>query len=156
MVVPSDAVEISKGYSKKEEVTMKRFVYFLVLAALLMVPAMTAGALETLTIGNPRNVGNDVACFDFTDTLGTLTFNSARLAVWDRQDNPSFQTLSDWGATFTATFDEFGNEIGTICVPGVLSDHCNKPGPMKIFFKLRDVTKPSRTTAKLVWDATCP
>jgi len=139
---------------------MKRLVYLLMVAAFLMVPAMGAGALDvTLTISDPRGDGKDGACFDFIDTAGKLTFKNARLAVWDRQDNPSFQTLADWGASLTGTVDPAdgkGYTDGTICVPEVLSDHCNKPGGMWIFFKLRDVTKPSRTTTRLDWWATCP
>jgi len=139
---------------------MKRLVIVLMLVALLMVPTVEAGTEEpTLFISNPRDDLSGGACFDFVDTLGKLTYANARLAVWDRQDNPSFQTLADYGATLTGILDELdgqGYTSGTICVPEVLSDHCNKPGPMAIFFKLRVVVKPSRTTTKLTWMATCP
>ena len=138
---------------------MKRLVYLLLVTAFLLTPASGAGAQEPVFgIANPRTVGNS-ACFDFTDPQGKITYRSARVAIWDRQDNPSFQTLADWGATLTGTPTEPDGKkyaSGTICVPEVLSDHCNKRGGMWIFFKLRDVTKPSRTTARLDWWATCP
>ena len=135
---------------------MKRLFCLLMVVSFLMVPAAGAGAQEPVPVFAIFNLvpdGKDGACFDFTDPQGKLTFQSARLAVWDRQDNPSFQTLADWGATLTWIPTEPG---GTICVPEVLSDHCNKRGGMWIFFKLRDVSKPSRTTARLDWWATCP
>lgn len=137
---------------------MKKLLYLLIVVALLAVVDIDAVAEGELTISDPESVGNS-ACFEFIDPKGTITFNSARVAVWDRQDNPSFQTLFDWGASLTGTIDPIdgkGYTLGTICVPEVLSDHCNKPGLMKIFFKLRDTTKPSRTTVRLVWDVTCP
>jgi hypothetical protein len=112
--------------------------------------------LITLVISNPQPYGNDGASFDFVETLGLPTFANARLAVWDHQDNSSFQTLSNWGASLTRVVDEEGSVSGTICVPRVLSDHCNRPGPMTIFFKLRVVVRPIRTSDKLTWKATCP
>ena len=150
---------IPQIHKASKEETMKRFVYLLMVLAFLMVPAAGAGAEEPVfAITYARADGNS-ACFDFTDSLGQITYRSARVAIWDRQDNPSFQTLADWGATLSGTPTVPGGKkyaSGTICVPGVLSDHCNKPGKMWIFFKLRDVTKPSRTTARLDWEATCP
>jgi hypothetical protein len=141
---------------------MKRLFCLLMVVAFLMGPAAGVGAQDPVpvfTITNPVSDGKDGACFDFTDSLGKITYQSARVAIWDRQDNPSFQTLADWGATLTGTLDPAdskGYVDGKICVPGVLSDHCNKRGPMTIFFKLRDATKPSRTTARLDWGAGCP
>jgi hypothetical protein len=138
---------------------MKKLLYLSIVFALLAVVVIDAVAQGELTISNPQRIGNS-ACFDFIDSQGKITFKSARVAVWDRQDNPSFQTLYDWGASLTGTLaepDGKGYKDGTICIPEVLSDHCNKPGEMWIFFKLRDTsTKPSRTTTRLDWRATCP
>ena len=105
---------------------MKRLVYLLMVLTFLMVPAAGVSAeepVQVFAIFNPVPDGKDGACFDFTDPQGKLTFQSARVAIWDRQDNPSFQTLSDWGASLTGTLDSDGKGYiidGTICVPGVL------------------------------------
>lgn len=124
----------------------------------MIVPAAEAAVSTTLFIKNPVGDGKGGVCFTVEDQGidgRTITPKSARVAVWDRQDNPSFQTLADWGATWTP-FENAAAVAATICVPGVLSDHCNRPGPMTIFIKLRDVTRPSRTTSTLPWYATCP
>ena len=139
-------------------VTMLVIVAMLLLAS--AVPAVGAGTVdETLVIDSKFLPGEDgLVCFHFTDYQGEFTVSNARLAIWDRQDNPSFQTLADWGATLTLDQPVEGSTAvsGTICVPEVLSDHCNRPGPMKIFFKLRVAGNPSRTSAKYIWAATCP
>jgi hypothetical protein len=135
-----------------------RVTMLVIVAMLLLASAVPAvGAEEiTLTISNPQPWGEGGVSFDFVDTLGKITFANARLAVWDRQDSASFQTLADWGASWTVTLNEDGSKRGTIYAPGVLSDHCNRPGDMAIFLKLRVVVKPARTTTRLTWMATCP
>ena len=135
-----------------------RVTMLVIVAMLLLASAVPAvGAEEiTLIISDPQPWGDGGVSFYFVDALGKITFANARVAIWDRQDNASFQTLADWGASWEVTVNEDGSKSGTIYVPGVLSDHCNRPGPMAILIKLRVVVKPARTTTKLTWMATCP
>jgi hypothetical protein len=140
---------------------VKRVFLLVMVATLLLLPSAAASAGGALTVSNPHQSGGGIT-FDFQDYAQTLSYSSARLAVWIGQDNPSFQTMADWGATFssgpTDTVDSFNTpvRIGTIYVPGVLSDNCNKPGNLKVYFKLRDVTRPSRTTTKAYVWVVCP
>jgi hypothetical protein len=113
--------------------TMLAVVVMLVLAG-----SVSAADSFTISAVSPDTLSGGVT---ITFAYSGLTVNdtSLRLAIWEPQDNKSFQTLADWGATLQLLGDGTG---GTVTVPQVIAAHAgDQPCPaLKFQLKVGKVT----------------
>ena len=112
---------------------MLAVVVMLVLAGAV---SAAAGSL-TITKVEPDTLGGVTITFTYSEL--TVSNTNLRLAIWEPQDNKSFQTLGDWGATLQLSID---GTSGTVTVPQVIADHAgDQPCPaLKFQLKVGKVT----------------
>ena len=115
--------------------TMLAVVVMLVLAG----SVSAAGSFTSVAVTPGTPSGGVTITFAYSEP--TVNATNLRLAIWEPQDNKSFQTLADWGATLQLSEDN-GTTSWTVTVPQVIADHAgDQPCPaLKFQLKVGKVT----------------